>query len=176
VARPLDSARSKLIFLPWLFVAASSIALHGQQGTDFSESWVLEEGIAAADTPARLTVQQPVTTTTMRGDPVPPAYLTLTVTRHFASSAQKDTYRIGTLGGVVGGLPRSVRTTSSEWSVRWRGDSLWMERWNLTSGVVTSAKTEVWRLDERGRLIVTLEMREGGKVERRTLAYRREGK
>ena len=34
---------ARLIFLPWLFVAVSSIGLLGQQGTDFSGSWVLEE-------------------------------------------------------------------------------------------------------------------------------------
>jgi hypothetical protein len=177
MARLVDSAAGKLLFLPWLFVAASSIALHGQQGTNFSGNWVLEDGTtASADIPARLTVQQPITTTTMRGDPMPPAYLTLTVTRHFANSAQEDTYRIGTLGGVVGGLPRTVPATSTEWSVRWREGSLWMEQRNLSAGVITSARTEVWRLDERGRLIVTLRIRDGEKEDTRTFAYRRDGK
>ena len=171
---------ARLIFPPWLFVAVSSIGLHGQQGTDFSGRWVLEDGTAPAETPASLTVQQPITTTTMRGDPMPPAYLTLTVTRHFANTAQEAAYRIGTLGGVVGGLPDRGATSSGrasmsrEWSVRWREDALWLEEWTLTAGVVTGARTEVWRLDERGRLIVTLEIREGEKVDRRTLAYRRD--
>ena len=171
---------ARLIFLPWLFVAVWSIGLQGQQGPDFSGNWVLEDGTAAADTPARLTVQQPITTTTIRGDPMPPAYLTLAVIRHFANKDEEATYRIGTLGGVVGGLPDRGATssghasTSREWSVRWREGALWMEEWTLTAGVVTGARTEVWRLDERGRLIVTLEIREGEKTDRRTLAYRRD--
>jgi hypothetical protein len=166
---------ARLIFLPLLFAAVSSIGLLGQQGTDFSGIWVLEGGTASADTPARLTVQQPITTTTRRGDPMPPAYLTLTVTRHFANTAQEATYMIGTGGGVVGGLAGRPVTTSSERSVRWRDNALWIEQWNLAAGVVTSARTEIWRLDERGRLIVTLEIREGEKVERGTRAYRRDG-
>ena len=166
----------RLLFLSCLVVTPWSIALHGQQGTDFSGSWLLEEGAASpADIPRRLTVRQPITTTTLRGDPMPPAYLTFTVIRHFANIAEEATYMIGTTGGVVGGLPGRAVRTSSEWSVRWRGDSLWFEKWNLTAGVVTSARTEVWRLDERGRLIVTLEIREEEKVDRRTLTYRREG-
>jgi hypothetical protein len=162
------------MFLPWLFVAVSSISLHGQQGTDFSGSWVLEDGTtASADIPARLTVKQPIITTTGRGAPMAPAFRTITITRHSANNDQEETHQIGLRGGVVGGLPRSSPATSSEWSVRWRGDTLWMEKWNLTAGVVTSSRIEGWRLDERGRLIVDLAIREGEKVTRRIVAYRK---
>ena len=166
--------------LPWLFVAVWSIGLFAQRGTDFSGTWVVEDGTAAADTPARLTVRQPLITTTMRGDPMPPAYLTLTVIRHFANKAEEASYRIGTMGGVVGGVPDRGATSSGraslsrEWSVRWREDALWIGERTLTAGVVTGARTEVWRLDGRGRLIVTLEIRDGEKTDRRTLAYRRD--
>ena len=172
---------ARLIFLPWLLVAVWSIGLSAQRGTDFSGSWALEDGTAAAaDTPARLTVRQPLTTTTVRGDPMPPAYLTLTVTRHFANKAEEAAYRIGTIGGVVGGLPDRGATSSGraslsrELSIRWRETALWIEEWTLTAGVVTGARTEVWRLDEHGRLIVTLEIRDGEKTDRRALAYRRD--
>jgi hypothetical protein len=171
---------ARLIFGLWLFVAVWSIGLLGQQGTDFSGSWVLEDGVASADTPARLTIQQPITRTTIRGDPMPPAYLTLVVVRHVANKAEETTYRIGTLGGVVGGLPdrgaapSGRASMSREWSALWSEDALWMQEWTLTAGVVTGARTEVWRLDERGRLIVTLEVRDGEKTDRRTLAYRRD--
>ena len=164
---------ARLIFGLWLFVAVWNIGLLGQQGTDFSGSWVLEDGTATTDTPVRLTVQQPITTTTRRGDPMPPAYLTLAVTRHFANKAEEATYRIGVIGGVVGGLPRQAVTTSSEHSIRWRENALWIENWNRTSDVITSARIEVWRIDERGRLIVMLEVREGGNVDRKMHAYRR---
>lgn len=116
----------------------------------------------------------------MRGDPMSPAYLTLAVIRHFANKAEEAAYRIGTIGGVVGGLPDRGATSSGraslsrERSVRWREDALWIEEWTLTAGVVTGARTEVWRLDERGRLIVTLEIREGEKIDRRILTYRRD--
>ena len=177
MARPVDGARGKLIFLPWLFVAVSSISLHAQQGVDFSGSWVLEDGTTvSADIPARLTVQQPIITTTARNAPMAPAFRTITITRHFANYARDETHDIGVIGGVVGGLPGQAVRTSSEWSVRWRGDTLWMEKWNLTAGVVTSSRLEIWRLDERGRLIVDLAIRDGDKVERRIVAYRREGK
>lgn len=165
------------LLLSWFFVAAWSIALHGQRGTDFSGNWVLDAGPSAADIPIRLTVMQPITTTNMLGAPMPPAYLTLTVSRHFANSVQETTYKIGTIGGIVGGLPdaglpRGV-PTGTEHAVLWRGDALAIENWNWSGGV-RRGRTEVWRLDS-DRLIITVTLSELGTAKAQTFAYRREG-
>lgn len=170
----LSRRRVARLLLSWVFVAAWSIALHGQQGTDFSGSWLLEEGAASpADIPRRLTVRQPITTTTLRGDPMPPAYLTLTVTRHFANSVQETTYKIGTIGGTVGGLPGVPGvSTKTEHAVLWRGDALAIENWNWSGGV-RRGRTEVWRLDG-DRLIITVTLSELETANAQTFAYRRE--
>lgn len=160
----------------WLIVAIWSIGLHAQQGTDLSGSWVLEESSAPSDTiPGRLTVQQPLTTTDAFGQPRPPAYLTLSVTRYFPDSVREATYRVGLVGGVVGGPGPATR---SDWSVRWIGDSLWINEREFTAGAMASERTETWRLDETGRLLIALEIR-GARivdVRRWTLVYRRESK
>ena len=44
-------------------------------------------------------------TTNLRGAPMPPAYLTLSVTRYLGDAVQQDEYRIGLSGGTVGGVP-----------------------------------------------------------------------
>ena len=159
----------------WCSVAVCSIVLHGQQGTDFSGSWVLEDGTAAsAEIPARLTVQQPIATTTTLGAPMPAAYLTITVHRHFANTVRDETYFIGTFAGVVGGTPGKP-SKSSAYATGWKENALWIQHKNFTeSGSLASERTELWRLDEAGRLIVTLEITDAGKVETRTLAFRRE--
>ena len=159
----------------WCFVAVCSIGLHGQQGTDFSGGWVLEDRTAAsAEIPAKLTVQQPITTTTMLGAPMPAAYLTITVHRHFANTVRDETYFIGTFGGVVGGTPGKP-SKSSAYATGWKGDALWIQQKNFTeSGSLARERTELWRLDEAGRLIVTLALTDAGKVETRTLVFRRE--
>jgi len=165
---------TRLLLLAWLFTAAWSIALHGQQGTDFSGNWVLDAAPSAADIPVRLTVKQLITTTNMLGAPMPPAYLTLTVSRHFANSVQETTYRIGTIGGTVGGLPGVPGvSTKTEHAVLWRGDALAIENWNWSGGV-RRGRTEVWRLDEDG-LIITVTLSELGTAKAQTFAYRREG-
>ena len=168
------------LLLAWLLVAASSVGLSAQQGTDFSGSWVLEDSSASSELiPDRLTVRQPVTTTNVFGKPMPPAYLTLDVTRHFANSVQEATYRIGVIGGVSGGLAGVPGPTSrSDWEVRWVGDSLWINQRQFASGALASERSETWRLDDAGRLNITLEIRGSQIVDVRRwmLAYRRENK
>lgn len=148
----------------WLIVAVATVGLYAQQGTDFSGSWVLEASSASSETiPDRLTVQQ--------------ESRTLDVTRHFANTVQKKTYSIGAVGGVAGGLPRSeTPTTSTDWSVRWVGESLWINERQFTASRLASERSETWRLDDRGRLIITLEIRGSRVVDVQTffLTYRKE--
>lgn len=155
-------------------VAIGGIGLDAQQGTDFSGKWVLDEGPQrSAAVPHTLIVQQPLTTTNRLGGPMAPAYLSMTVERYFADRVQRDTYEIGMSGGVVGG-PTS---RPCRFSVRWNGNALWIESQCFTaSGGVLRGSTEVWRLDERARLVIRVEKQEGDAVEMRALAFRREAK
>ena len=168
----------KLLLL-WLVVAAASVGLSAQQGTDFSGNWVLAESSASSELiPDRLTVRQPVTTTNALGKPVPPMYRTIEVTRHFANSVQEATYQIGVSGGVVGGLAGVPGPTSrSDWEVRWVGDALWINQRQFASGALASERSETWRLDDAGRLTITLEIRGSQIVDVRRwmLVYRRDG-
>jgi hypothetical protein len=107
---------------------------------------------------------------------MPPAYLSVTVERHFADRVQTDTYQIGIIGGVVGGLSGGVATgPATESSVLWDGDSLRFENWVLSApGKIARGSAEVWRLDDRGRLVIAISTHEGGQVDTRTLVFRRE--
>src|SRR5689334_13747803 len=92
-----------------------AIRIHGQTGTDFSGSWVLESADAprASAVPDRIVVEQPITTTNMRGGSMPPAYLYLKVERHFADRIQTDNYTIGVIGGVAGGTASGTTTPAA---------------------------------------------------------------
>jgi hypothetical protein len=162
----------RLILASWLI----AVTLIAQRGTDFSGSWVLDETPvrSAPDIPQRLVVQQPVTTTTARGAPMPPAYLTLMVTRYLGDVVQQDEYRISTVGGTVGGPGPSAG--GSRYEVGWIGDSLWIYNESYTaSGGNIRRRGETWRIDELGRLVISVETREKDEaVATRTLVYRRE--
>ena len=164
---------------PPLILASSlfAVTLIAQRGTDFSGSWVLDETQVrpAPDIPQRLVVQQPVTTTNARGAPMPPAYLTLNVTRYLGDVVQQDEYRISTIGGTVGGLP-GPSAGGSRYEVTWRGDSLWIYNESYgPSGANIRRRGETWRIDELGRMVISVETREKDEaVATRTLVYRRE--
>jgi len=172
VSNPCVS-RLPLIFASSLF----AVTLIAQRGTDFSGSWALDETQVrpAPDIPQRLVVQQPVTSTNARGAPMPPAYLTLKVTRVLGDVVQQDEYRISTIGGTVGGLP-GPSAGGSRYEVTWRGDSLWIYNESYgPSGANIRRRGEIWRIDELGRLVIEVETREKDEaVVTRTLVYRRE--
>jgi len=167
-----------------LILAASlfAVTLIAQRGTDFSGSWALDETQVrpAPDIPQRLVVQQPVTTANARGAPMPPAYLTLEVKRYLGDVVQQDDYRIGLIGGTVGGLPGpglpSASAGGSRFEVTWRGDSLWIYNESYgPSGANIRRRGEMWRIDELGRLVIDVETREKDEAAAtRTLVYRRE--
>ena len=169
-------SKRTLILASCLTASVFAAALIAQRGIDFSGRWVLDETQVrpAADIPQRLLVQQPVTTTNARGAPMPPAYLTLSVTRYLGDVVQQDEYRIGVIGGTVGGLPGP--SGGSRYEVTWRGDSLWIYNESYgPSGANIRRRGEIWRIDERGRLLIEVETREKDEpVATRTLAYRRE--
>ena len=136
------------VALASLLLFAFTAALAAQAGTDFSGRWVLEGAAAggATEVPQRLVVHQPITTTSLRGAPIPPAYLYLTVERRFADRVQKDSYQVGVEGGIAGGVVREntdrTETAYSRWSVRWVGNILRLE-W--TTVAASGATTGAWR-------------------------------
>jgi hypothetical protein len=174
--------------LQWclLLVPLVVVGLSGQGEPDFSGRWVLQDppqpdlGVART-----LVIDQPLRRTTVTGEPMRPAYLDLTVERRFDDEVRAETYRIGTEGGTVGGVVgdgRSAQDVTPDWtrtSVRWEGDRLHIETGRYSgpardSGPYTE-NAEVWRLDQQGRLLITVvERRSDAEVATRSLAYRRQ--
>jgi hypothetical protein len=154
-----------------------AVGLAAQEKPDFSGSWVLQDPAQPSmDIPRTLTIRQPLRRTTDLGEPMPPVFLDLTVERHFESGVRAETYHIGTVGGsgTISGSPPRTRV-----SVRWEGDRLHFETgryWGPTrdSGPYTE-HTEVWWLDEQGRLLITVvDRRSDSELATRTLIYRRQ--
>ena len=160
-----------------LIAAACAVGVAAQRGTDFSGSWVLDQTQVrpAPDIPQRLVVEQPLTTTTsVQGVPMPPAYHTLYVTRYVGDVVQQEAHRIGLIGGIVNGFPGPPGGSRSE--VTWRGDALWIYRDVYGAEVANNwRRGEMWQIDDRGRLIITIESREAAEpTTTQTLAYIRE--
>ena len=166
-----------------LIASVCAVTVAAQRGTDFSGTWVLDETqvLPAPDIPRRLVVEQPLTTTTnVIGAPMPPAYRTLSVKRYLGDVVQQDQYRIGLIGGTVAGLPdRGVPPGpggGSRYEVTWRGDFLWIYQESYAaSGVNIRRRGETWRIDELGRLVISIETREKDEAATtQTLTYRRD--
>jgi hypothetical protein len=164
----------------WLLLLTSLVpaVVEAQEKPDFSGSWVLQDPPQSnVDIPRALTIRQPLRRTTARGEPMPPVFLDLTVEKHFESEVRTDTYHIGTEGGTgtfgVFGGSRS----SSRFSVRWDGDRLRIETRSYPTSDTReyTEHNEVWWLDERGRLLITVvDRRSGSESATRTLTYRRQ--
>jgi hypothetical protein len=178
MSRHNNSVRSLawcVVLLP--LVGASPAA---QDKPDLSGVWVLQDppqpGVGIAPS---LTVRQPLRRTNVRGEPMPPAFLELTVERHFTSGTKTERYYIGTVGGTVGGIADRRGSAPSRFSVRWDGDRLRIETGSYSgptrdSGPFTE-HDEVWSLDEQGRLLISVvDRRSGGEPATRTLTYRRQ--
>ncbi len=165
-----------------LTASVFAVSVGAQRGTDFSGSWVLDETQvrAAPDIPQRLVVEQPLTTTNVRGEPMPPAYLTLEVKRYLGDVVQHDLYRIGLIGGTVAGLPdrggpAGPACGGSRYEVTWRFDFLWIYRETCSAPGAIMRRGETWRIDDLGRLVITIETREKDEAAvTQTLVYRRD--
>src|SRR5258705_3362261 len=89
---------------PLLLTPLVAIGLAAQDKPDFSGNWVLEDPPQpGVDIPRTLAIRQPLQRTTALGKPMPPAYLQLTIERHFESGVRAETYHIGTESGTVSG-------------------------------------------------------------------------
>lgn len=155
----------------------------GQTEPDFSGRWVLVSSDPASfDAPRVLVVEQPITRLNVRGEPMPPAYLRISIRRERPSSVTNDTYQIGIIGGVVGGVVGRNGTTpgpTSHFETVWRGDTLMF----LTSssgpdGPHTgdwSERRESWSIDQDGRLRVEIVTEARDQAQQTSVAlYRRE--
>jgi hypothetical protein len=160
-----------------LIASLCAIGVAAQRGIDFSGSWVLDETQVRPDPdiPQRLVVEQSLTTTTTpSGAPLPPAYHTLYVKRYVGNDVQQEAHRIGLIGGSVNGVPGPAG--GSGYEVTWRGDSLWIYRETYgPGGANIRRRGETWRIDDLGRLVITIESREAAEpTTTQTLAYLRD--
>lgn len=169
------------------FVLISLVAaLAAQDKPDFSGRWVLEDPLEAApDVPRALTIRQSLVTTTALGSPMEPFFKDLTIEREFEQGKVSDSYWIGIVGGVIGGLDKNGRgygpggeSPLKRFSVVWDGNRLVIEtgRYSgrtLESGPYSEHK-EVWWLDETSKLVMTVTHRTSeAEPVTRTLTYGR---
>jgi hypothetical protein len=174
----------KVMFASFFIVAAWSIGLDGQTRADFSGSWVLDDrccnpgtGWKPSETiPGRLTVRQPMTTTDATGAAMPPEYIALIVKRDFADRTQEETYPIE-LVGEAGSRP-PVQSRQTRVAAQWRGTfflQIELKVFTAAGDAERSPWTEFWRIDDLGRLVITVATKGPGTVDSYVLAYRREG-
>ncbi len=169
-----------------IFVITISGAGQVSDKPDFSGRWVLVNSTGSApDVPLALKVRQTIVTKTVRGDPMEPFFKDLVVVRQFKSGARSESYQIGIEGGVVGGVDRTGRGSGPNgqvprtyFAVRWAGNSLVIDTGSYSGATKESGPytehTEVWQLDARGRLVMTVtDRRSGVEPTTRTLTYRR---
>jgi len=167
------------------YVAATVLAGVGllraqsaQGKPDFSRTWILESTLTGPDVPQTLSVTQPLVTANVRGEPMPPTYLRITITRTFGSNPVTEVHHIGTMGGIVGGIPADVvRTVRTR--VDWEEQALAFEREAYTGSAPETgdwtSKREVWSFDSDGRLRLVISTRGSAEAPRTTvLVYRRQ--
>jgi len=158
-----------------LTIALVPAAVAAQSQPDFSGHWVLVDPPRPGSDVARaLTVQQPITRATARGEPMPPAFLDFTVERELEHGGRFNHYTIGTESGSISGGPGVDETRVS---VLWRDDRLFIATRHLSGSTRESATTtdhsEEWSLDH-DRLTIVIVDREGQALPTlQTLIYKR---
>lgn len=144
--------------LPWLLAGA---LLSAQGAPDFSGEWVLESGPAGEPgVPESMSITQVPVATTVRGEPMPPFFKEVRITRIGAGTHWSETRQIGLVGGSVSGRVGGAASRRTHHRVVWEGQSLVFEQGSYTgsspgTGVWTSRR-EVWSLDPVGRLRVAV--------------------
>jgi hypothetical protein len=143
---------------------------------DFSGEWVLVAPASLTpDAATALTVRQPITDRNVRGEPMPPSSLELLVERHVGDTVQTERHAIGIVGGTVSGAPGLMHETTE--SATWRDDSLVIST-TRSSGPrgnmrVEQERSETWRLDAAGQLVIEISERAGRSESTMVLTYRR---
>ena len=152
---------------------------------DFSGRWVLVAPDAApSDLPRVLVVQQRLKRTDVRGNPMKPFWDLLTVEGDdLRNGVRSGVHYFGVSGSVGGGVvpggPPGPRPRTEE-SVRWDEDKLvitsgsWLEREKGTRESLEQ-HTEVWSLNARGQLVISVSDRKGdGESTTRNVTFRKE--
>lgn len=150
-----------------------------QEKPDFTGQWVLVTlPEAAGDAAAELSVRQWFEHATSAPG-VPFEIPHVTIERQFKSGARSETYRFGT-GGTVGGITAgaSVPGWRTLYTVKWDGNRLVIETGRYFGSPHEkgpySEHGEVWALDPRGRLVMTITDRDSTTESRTTeLTYRK---
>ena len=158
-----------------MFVA---IPLAAQDKPDFSGSWILESAPqSAGDIPKTLTVvEYESARTNVRGEPVPPSFKDITVTRMLDSGAQSETYLIGVVSGFMTGT--AVARPNTHRRVVWEEQTLVIENGSFTGRTPETGewteRREVFSLDSPDRLRMAITTRGSGDVSSSAiLLYRR---
>ena len=147
---------------------------------DFSGRWRLDRTEGAEPAAAELVVEQSITRTNVRGEPMRPYYSSLRVERHFQDGVRTATYQVGILGGSVGGIvagePTDAPETRTSFSVVWRDGTLVIRsesrvgREHVTQS--STSREEIWSMDSAGRLvIVTVVSGSGAAAKQSTAVY-----
>jgi hypothetical protein len=146
------------------FIAVSTLivlfAASTQIGVDFSGTWVLESATSQPDTPQLLVVDQPLRSTNVRGEPIPPAFFKMTIRRVTAGGATTIESRfIGVVGGSVEGSVQPSRSTRRGHNeTMWDGDSLVFSDGSYSGDSPRTGewveRREAWSLSGNGSLLV----------------------
>jgi hypothetical protein len=156
--------RATICLLTIALLTASTGAQTAAQPACAGE-WVLQLSQPTGATVARrLGVVQTVTSTNLRGEPMPPYVSQITVERTGADGVQTETLRLGIVGGMVGGVVSggvSPPANRSDWSVTWDGARLVAYRRHEAARGVAAEHHEEWALDSAGRLVITTTTRAG---------------
>jgi hypothetical protein len=165
----------------WLSLLISLTAgiTAAQDKPDFTGQWVLLTPRDAGDAARGLSVRQWLEhRTSVRGVQIDIPHVA--IDRQFQNGVRSESYQIGIVGGIAGGLyaGANVPRRSTRYAVRWDGDRLVIETGRY-SGPTREAGSysehvEVWSLDASGRLVMAVTDRGSGSSPRTTeLTYRR---
>jgi hypothetical protein len=148
---------------PLLTIALAMLVgsfVQAQDGIDFTGRWILDSpSPVSAEAPRALSVRQSLRTTNVRGEPMRPFFKDITIEREVEGGTRAETYQIGVVGGVVGGLGTGGR----HYAVKWEANVLVFENGSYTgqtpeTGVWRESR-EAWSLDSDGRLHVVITTR-----------------
>ena len=140
----------------FLIAFVCAVTVTAQLSTDFSGDWVLEDPVQPpVDVPQRIGVVQRI------ADPGYKDAVKVMVELQYADRVHYATFHVGPDISDSGGLSSSTRgpRIASRGSIRPQGSALRFEerRWNADTGAVLFDHTRIWRLDDKGRLVVTEE-------------------
>ena len=143
-------------------------ALSAQSEPDFSGTWILSSS-SGPEVPRTLIVSQTLATTNVRGEPIRPAFDTISITRTVANDPLSETHKIGVEGGIIGGIAPGAdgpiaTSPSTRFRVVWDNRSLVFERRTYTGAAPDTGRwtslREVWSFDPDGRLRLEISTRD----------------